>query len=337
MEFARTLDRLLAGNALDEDAAQQVMDDALQGQLGPERLAAILTAIRSRPVAVDELVGFARSMREHARRIDVGPCFDNCGTGGATTKTFNISTAAAFVVAAAGIRVAKHGNRSVTRPSGSADVLERAGAELDLGPEECARILDETGIAFLFAPTFHPAMKHAGPVRQALGIKTVFNLLGPLCNPASADRQVLGVYDASLVPTMAAALARLGCRSGAVLHGDPGCDEATPAGPVHIAFIHEGEAGDVETIDPADVGVAACDVEDIAPVSAEEAPAVLRAILSGEDQGPRHEAVAFNAGIALHVAGHARDVCEGVRMAKDLLLAGAGIGKWDAFIEGTRR
>lgn len=335
-DFPRTLDRLLGGAALDEDAAKHIMDDALEGTLGPERLAALLTAMRARPISADELVGFARSMRAHATRIDAGPCLDNCGTGGASVKTFNISTAAAFVIAAAGITVAKHGNRSVTRPSGSADVLERAGAELGLDAAGCARVLNDAGIAFLFAPTFHPAMKHAGPVRQALGIKTVFNLLGPLSNPAGAEMQVLGVYDPGLIAPMAEALARLGCRRGAVLHGEPGTDEATPLGPVHIAWVHEGHAEEIQTIHPADVGIAPCQPEDLAPVPAEDAPTVLTAVLAGDDLGPRHDAVAFNAGIALVVAGHARDVAEGVQQAKDILAAGSGMGKWSAFIEATQ-
>ncbi len=336
-DFPRTLDRLLGGAALDEEAAEAIMDQALDGQLGPERLAALLTAMRARPVSADELVGFARSMRRHAHQIATdGPSLDNCGTGGASVKTFNISTAAAFVLSAAGIQVAKHGNRSVTRPSGSADVLERAGADLSLGPDGCQRVLDDAGIAFLFAPTFHPAMKYAGPVRQALGIKTVFNLLGPLCNPAGASMQVIGVYDRGLIEPMAEALARLGCKRGAVLHGEPGTDEATPLGPVHIAWIHDGSAEEPHTIEPSDVGITPCSANEIAPVAAEDAPTVLQAILAGEDLGPRHEAVAFNAGIALVVAGHARDVREGVQQAKDILASGSGIGKWNAFIEATQ-
>jgi anthranilate phosphoribosyltransferase len=193
-DFPVILDRLLERRHLDEEAASALMDDVLDGSLGPERLAAVVTALRAKGPHEDELVGFARSMRRHAEpvRAPDGPVLDNCGTGGAPRKAFNVSTAAAFALAGAGITVAKHGNRSVTRPSGSADVLEQAGARLDLPPEAVGRILGDTGIAFLFAPTFHPAMRHAGPVRQALGIKTVFNLLGPLTNPAGATHQVLG-------------------------------------------------------------------------------------------------------------------------------------------------
>lgn len=337
--FPALLDHLLDGQYLTGAQAESVMDDILSGSLGPERMAAFVTAMRAKSPAVDELVGFARSMRRHAHTIDAGtggPVLDNCGTGGATCKSFNISTAAAFVVAGGGHVVAKHGNRSVTRPSGSADVLERAGADLDLGPEQVERVLRNVGIAFLFAPTFHPAMRHAGPVRKALGIKTVFNLLGPLTNPAGATHQVLGVYDPDYVPLIGNALARLGCRSGYVLHGEPGFDEASPCGPVLAARIIDGACEEPETIDPGSLGIGRAKPAELAAVPAEDAPHRLRAILNGVVDGPVADTVALNAAFLLHAAGAASDLADGLEEARRLMADGVGSAKLDAYVAATQ-
>lgn len=332
----KALERVRDGAILSAADAQAAMDEVLDGAMAPDDLSALLLALRQRPPAVDELVGFARSMRSHARTIEAPrPLLDTCGTGGAALKTFNISTCAAFVAAGGGARIAKHGNRSVTRPSGSADVLERAGARLDLSLEATSRVLDEIGIAFLFAPAFHPAMRHAAPVRKALGGKTVFNLLGPLCNPAGADRQVLGVYDPDLVPIMAEALHHLGCRQGMVLHGLPGSDEATPCGAVIMAPV--GPTPEVTRLDPADLGIAACKPEALAPVAAEAAPDLLAGILAGRDAGPRTDAVLLNAALALEAAGIAADHHDGLDRARSALADGSGTAKWQAFIEATQR
>lgn len=336
MSFAATLDSLLDGHDLDEAMATALMDQVLRAEMAPERLAALLVALRAKGPCVDELVGFAKAMRRHGHRIEtLYPTLDNCGTGGAAVKTFNISTCASFVLAAAGITVAKHGNRSVTRPSGSADVLERSGADLSLTPAACKALLDDVGIAFLFAPTFHPAMRHAGPVRRSLGVKTIFNLLGPLTNPAGAEVQVLGVYDPALVPLMAEALVRLGCRQGYVLHGYPGTDEGTPCGPILTVPIRDGQALPEVIIDPQSLGISQCGPEDLAPVSAEDAAKLLKRILAGET-GPRADAVALNAAFGLVAAGKARNLKTGVQMAREILASGSGMAKWGAFIEATR-
>ncbi len=337
MTFAETLESVLAGDDLDEHQASTLMDEILRGDMAPERLAGLLVALRAKGPCADELVGFARTMRNHSTRIQApGPSLDNCGTGGAQVKTFNISTIAAFVVAAAGVTVAKHGNRSVTRPSGSADLLERAGATLALRPQACEAVLRDAGIAFLFAPNFHPAMRHAAPIRKALGIKTIFNLLGPLTNPAGAEAQVLGVYDPALVPVMAEALARLGCRDGFVLHGYPGTDEATPCGPVLAAPIRDGKALPQIISDPALLGIPICSEADIGPVPAEAAPELMRNILSGKETGPRSDAVALNAAFALVAADKAHDLAAGVRLARSILADGSGMAKCIAFIDSTR-
>ncbi|MGB1586590.1 MAG: anthranilate phosphoribosyltransferase [Thermoplasmatota archaeon] len=338
IHIPQLLDRLLAGDPLSEEEAEDVMDQILTGELGPTRIAALAVALRAKGPETDELVGFARGMRAHGRHIrrPEGIVLDNCGTGGAPCKTFNISTAAAFVLAGAGITVAKHGNRSVTRPSGSADVLERAGAVLDLTPEACQRVLEETGIAFLFAPTFHPAMRHAGPVRQDLGIKTVFNLLGPLTNPASATHQVLGVYDPDLVEIMAEALARLGVQEGFVLHGLPGHDEATPCGPILYVRIQGGVTGDLQRVEPEALGIDSCRPESLEPVSGDDAPQLMQALLTGQETGPRADAVALNVAFGLVAAGNAETLPEGVHEARKLMAAGVGKDKWEAFVAATR-
>lgn len=338
-DYPPMLERLLAHEAMPEPEAYRFFDQVFAGAVPPERLAAVLAALRTRAVTADELVGFARAMREHARRIEApeGTVLDNCGTGGAPHKAFNVSTTTAFLLAGAGITVAKHGNRSFTRPSGSADCLEAAGADLGRSPDEVARVLAAQGIAFLFAPAFHPAMKHAGPVRAALGVKTVFNLLGPLTNPAGATHQVLGVYDRDLLAPMGEALARLGCQGGYVLWGEPGFDEATPCGPVHFVRVAGGEAGEPATVDPASIGVPSCDPEAIAPVGRDEAPGLMAGILRGDEAGPRADTVALNAAFALHAVGRVGDLAAGVDEARRLLAEGIGNAKLQGFLAATRK
>lgn len=337
-DFPALLDRLLDRHALGETEAEGLMAHVLAGGLGPERLAAFVTAMRAKGVSVDELVGFARAMRRQAVPFDggPGPFLDTCGTGGARHKSSNVSTAAAFVAAAAGIQVAKHGNRSVTRPSGSADVLEAAGARLDLPAPEIGRVLREAGIAFLFAPQFHPAMRHAAPVRRALGIRTVFNLLGPLTNPAHASMHVLGVHDPALLRPMAEALARLGVRSGFVVHGDPGYDEAMPTGLVRLVPIRGGEASAIRTLDPTSLGLAAARPEQLAPLTPAQAAETMRGILAGEETGPRADAVALNAAFALAASGHARTLGDGIEQARQVLATGTARTKLETFVAATQ-
>jgi anthranilate phosphoribosyltransferase len=337
-EFPQVLDRLLDRRALTEVEAEAAMDSVLGGELGPERLAAFVTALRAKGTTVDELVGLARSMRRHALPLDggPGPFLDTCGTGGSPIKAFNVSTAAAFVVAAGGVRVAKHGNRSVTRPCGSADLLEAAGARLDLPPAAVGRVLRSQGIAFLFAPVFHPALRHAAPVRKALGVRTVFNLLGPLANPAAASRHVLGVNEPGLLEPMAAAAVRLGVRSGFVVHGEPGYDEAMPTGLVRTIAVRDGKVGLVDVIDPTSLGLAAARPEQLAPVPPVEGAALVRRLLSGQEPGPREDAVALNAAFAFVAAGEAATLQQGLARAQAILASGAAARKLDGYGEATR-
>lgn len=334
--FAEVLDRLLDRRELSEGNAQALMDQVLNGDLGPERLAAVVTALRAKGLSVAELVGFARSLRAHAHAVphDFRRVLDTCGTGGATHKSFNVSTASAFVAAAAGVVVAKHGNRSVTRPSGSADVLEAAGANLALQPAQAGQVLQATGIAFLYAPTYHPAMRHAAPVRKALGIRTVFNLLGPLSNPAQATHQVLGVHDPALLRPMAEALARLGTQGAFVLHGEPGYDEAMPTGLVRSIQVRAAEAGPLRTLDPASLDFARVPPSDLLPAAPGHAVAALHEGLAG--RGARGAAVALNAAFALVAAGAARTLADGVQVAHARQADGTARAKLDAFVAATR-
>lgn len=335
--FAALLDRLLDRRALGAPEAEALMDQVLAGDLGPERLSAFVTALRAKGLTVNELVGFASSLRRNAHTVPHHQALvlDTCGTGGAPQKAFNVSTAAAFVAAAAGIPVAKHGNRSVTRPSGSADVLEAAGARLELTASQAGRILDEQGIVFLYAPALHPAMRHAAPVRKALGIRTVFNLLGPLSNPAHATHQVLGVSDQNLLQPMAEALTRLGVRGGFVVHTEPGYDEAMPTGLVRSVAIRGGEAGPIRTLDPESLGLPRIAPDQLAPLGAAEAATALHDILRGKP-GPRAHAVALNAAYALVATGKARTLQEGLAIARDILAAGTARAKLQSFVAATR-
>lgn len=338
--FPELLDRLLDRRSLSAAEAESVMGQVLEGGLGPERLAAFVTAVRAKPLDSGELAGFARALRSRSHHVrspgSPGPLLDTCGTGAARFKTFNVSTASAFVVAAAGVRVAKHGNRSVTRPSGSADVLEAAGATIALSPTQAERILQGIGLVFLHAPAFHPAMKHAAPVRQALGIRTVFNLLGPLCNPAGATHQVVGVYDPIALQPMAEALRLLGVRDAYVLHGEPGFDEASVSGATHSVLVRDGKPGVAAVHTPERLGLPRHDASAMAPVPKEEAAAVLKRILSGE-AGPRADMVAANAAYALHLAGRAPSLPEAVALASETLRSGKASKLLAAYVAATNQ
>ena len=258
------IERVLAGEHLDRDGARAVMDRLMSGEVAPVRIAALLTALRAKGETVDEITGFASSMRRHVtpvspRRTDL---LDTCGTGGDASGTFNISTGAAVVTAAMGIAVAKHGNRAVSSRSGSADALEALGVNVDLDPEQAAELIDSIGLGFLYAPNLHPAMKHAGPVRRELRVRTVFNLLGPLTNPAGADRQLLGVYLPELCEPVCRVLGELGSRRAFVVHGAGGLDEVSPCGPTTVAELDEGRVR-VFTFEPREVGLEPVPVDEL--------------------------------------------------------------------------
>jgi anthranilate phosphoribosyltransferase len=330
------LAQVLDGRDLERAEARSVMDEIMRGEASPAQIAGFLIALRLKGETADEIAGSAEAMREHVlpvrpRRDDL---VDTAGTGGDGAGTFNISTAAALVAAAAGAGVAKHGNRAVSSSSGSADVLEALGFELELPPERIAHSIDELGFGFLFAPTHHPAMLHAAPVRRELATRTVFNVLGPLTNPAGARAQVVGVYAPELVPTIAEVLARLGARRAFVVHGADGIDELSPAGPNLVCEVVGGRVRSRE-IDPLELGVPRCEPPELRGGSPEENAATIRRIFEGADGGGRN-AVLLNAAGAIAASGRARDLREGLGAAREAIDSGAAGERLQELIAFTR-
>lgn len=330
------LARLLDGRDLPHAQARGVMEEIMTGSATPAQIGAFLVALRVKGETADEIAGCAEAMRGHvlAVRPERDDLVDTAGTGGDGAGTFNISTAAALVAAAAGAGVAKHGNRAVSSASGSADVLEALGFELEAEPAHIARSIDELGFGFLFAPSHHPAMRHAAPVRKELATRTVFNVLGPLTNPAGARAQVVGVYAPELVPTIARVLAQLGARRAFVVHGAGGIDELSPSGP---NLVHEVVDGDVREreIDPRDFGIGPCDPAELLGGAPGENAAVIRAIFAGAN-GAKRQAVLLNAAGAIAAAGHARDLHEGYRLAAEAIDSGAAGERLEALIAHSR-
>jgi anthranilate phosphoribosyltransferase len=332
----QALARLLDGHDLSREDARDVMGSIMTGEATPAQIAGFLIALRAKGETADEIAGCAEAMREHV--LPVRPqrqdLVDTAGTGGDGAKTINISTAAALVAAAAGAGVAKHGNRAVSSASGSADVLEALGFKLELAAERVARSIDELGFGFLFAPTHHPAMRHAAPVRRELAARTVFNVLGPLTNPAGARAQVLGVYAPELVRTIAEVLAQLGARRAFVVHGAGGIDELSPAGPNFVCEVVDGGVR-VRNIDPVELGIERCDPNELRGGSAEENAQAIRAVFAGENGG-RRSAVLLNAAGAIAAAGHAEDLREGLELAREAVDSGAAAARLEQLIAFTR-
>jgi len=328
--LAPLIEKLARHHDLTEDEAAAAMTVVMEGRAAPAQLAGLLVALRAKGERPAEIVGFARTMRERAVPLAAppGPVFDTCGTGGDRSGTFNISSIAAVVVAACGVRVAKHGNRSVSSRCGSADVFEALGVRIDAPPPVVERCLREAGIAFLFAPTFHPSMRHAGPTRRELGIRTVFNLLGPLTNPAGASRQVIGVPQPELTQLLAQALARLGAERAWVVHGADGLDELSITGFSKVSEVREG-AVHTFYVHPSEFGVPAARLEDLQGGDAAENAAIARRVLAGE-AGPARDVVLLNAGAALMVAGAAAGVREGIARAAAALDGGAAAATLEA-------
>ena len=339
MTIREAIARLIEGKSLSEDEADSVMTAIMAGEATPSQIAGFLVALRMKGETGPEVAGCARAMRRSALPVEVTvdrPLLDTCGTGGDRSYTMNISTAAAIVAAAAGVPVAKHGNRSVSSKSGSADVLEALGVPLALTPPQAARCLQEAGITFLFAPAFHPAMRHAQATRRELEIRTIFNLLGPLCNPAGARRQVVGVYDAGAVDLVADALKRLGTERALVVHGRDGLDELSIAAPTLAAWVEPHSIRRFE-VHPESVGLRPAPVEAIRGGSARENAQALRAVLSGEDRGPRRDVTLLNAGAALWVAGEAESLQEGIEQAAELIDSGRAMAKLEQLVAVSRR
>ncbi len=332
--IARAVDGMDLSRADMEGAMRLIMSgEATQAQIG-----ALLTALRLKGESVDEIAAAAAVMREKATPVQRPAgrvVVDTCGTGGDGAHTFNISTLAAFVAAGAGVTVAKHGNRSVSSRCGSADVLKELGVDIGIDAAAIGRCLEHVGIGFLFAPTLHSAMRHVIGPRREVGIRTIFNILGPLSNPAGADAQVLGVYDRKLVPVLARVLAALGMRRAIVVHGSDGLDEITLTGKSFAAFLDEGRVEERE-IDPASLGLALCNPEDLTGGDPTDNAAIARAILEGRDRGPRRAIVALNAAAAIYAAGAADDLAAGLALAERSLESGAALAKLEQLREASR-
>ena len=340
--YSTSMERLLAGRDLTRAQAEELMHRCLGGDLQPVQVAALLTALSVKGVDTAELTGFAAAMRDAATPLDLPAVvstptelLDTCGTGGSGMPTTNTSTLCAFVLAAAGVKVVKHGNRASSGQCGSMDVLEQLGVAIDLGPAEATTLLSRTGIALLFAPRFHPAMRHVAPVRRSLGFRTVFNFLGPLCNPVGACRQLLGVSDLSMAPRMAAVLAELGCRRALVVRGEDGLDEISLASPTRTWELVDGELNEGQLL-PEDVGLARAPFQAIAGGDREENARRFMAVLGGEERGPLADHLALNAGAALHVAGRADDISDGVARARELLQRGDALARFEVYREAAR-
>ena len=332
---------LVAGKNLSEDEAAATMDEIMTGQATPAQQGAFLVALRLKGETVDEVTGMARGMRAasvHALLPDGLHAVDTCGTGGDGAETFNVSTAAGLVVAALGQPVAKHGNRAASSRCGSADVLEALGVKLELGPEALVQCVERVGFGFMFAPTYHPAMRHVGPTRREIGVRTVFNILGPLTNPAGARYQCLGVADPALAPLMAQALLRLGCERALVIHGMDGVDEFSLSAPTRVVEVR-GQSGDVVEyeVTPESVGLTQRPREEIRGGDAQYNASLLRRTLSGEQSGAPAEVVAYNAGAALYVTGRAATIAEGARLAQEALTSGRAIPTLDALVATSQR
>ncbi|MDH3997661.1 MAG: anthranilate phosphoribosyltransferase [Desulfuromonadales bacterium] len=325
---------------LSEAEMVEVMNQIMGGEATPAQVGAFITGLRMKGETIEEITGAARVMRAHATPIRVGKALDldreeinqdqetildTCGTGGSGTKSFNISTTVAFVVAACGIKVAKHGNRSISSACGSADVLEALGVNLDVTSQQVENCINELGVGFLFAPALHGAMKHAIGPRREIGIRTVFNILGPLTNPAGADRQVLGVYDEKLVEVMAQVLVKLGCKRGFVVHGQDGMDEVTMTGPTRVGEVRDGIVS-LSTVEPEDYDLTRCALADLQGGDAVANAQIVNSVLNGEP-GPKRDVVLLNAAFALVAAGVAKDVAAGLERARKAIDDGLALAK----------
>ena len=324
------------GEELSEETAATVLREVMEGRSSPEETAGLLIALRTRGETADEIAGLARTMRELATKVEVGidGLLDTAGTGGGT-PTFNVSTTAAFVAAGAGCPVAKHGNRSATSQCGSADVLEALGARIDLGPEQVADCIETVGFGFMFAPQHHAAMKHVVPVRKALGVRTIFNLLGPLTNPADAPHQVIGVSDGPFLEHMAMALARLGGRSALVVSSEDGLDEISISAPTRVVELRDGKV-ETYTVTPEDLGVERTPIDTIAFGAPEENARVTRDVLSGADTGVARSLTLVNAGAAVYAAGRADTLQDGVVVAATAVDSGAAKDVLERFVSRTQ-
>lgn len=327
---------LMEGKDLSYEMAKGVMEEMMDGTATQAQMGAFLAALRMQGETIEEITAFAQVMRDKGIKIQPQrEVIDIVGTGGDEAGTFNISTTSAFVVAAGGIPVAKHGNRSVSSKSGAADVLEKLGANVSLDPEQNETILNRTGMCFLFAPVYHSSMKYAAPVRQQMGVRTVFNILGPLSNPAAATMQLLGVYDKKLVEPLAKVLGNLGVTRGVAVCGADGLDEITLTGETLVCEIRFGEVKSY-TISPEQFGMKRCDLSCLVGGDPQENARITRDILEGRERGPKRDVVLLNAGMSLYLGIDGITLEEGVKMAGELIDSGKAAAKLEEFIKATK-
>ena len=317
--------------------AEAVMDEIMSGQATPVQMSAYLTALALKGETIDEITASAAGMRAHCikllHNLDV---LEIVGTGGDGSNSFNISTTSSLVIAAGGVPVAKHGNRAASSKSGAADVLETLGVKITLTPERSAEILKKINICFLFAQNYHIAMKYVAPIRKELGIRTVFNILGPLSNPAGANMELMGVYDQSLVEPLAQVMANLGVNRGMVVYGQDSLDEISMCAPTSVCEIRDGKFTSYE-ITPEQFGYERCEKGALTGGTPAENAEITKAILKGEEKGPKRQAVCLNAGAALYIAGKAASIVEGVKLAESLIDSGAALKKLEEFVEETNK
>jgi len=330
------LQKVIEGNDLSSDEARSVMETIMNGEATDAQIGGFLVAMRLKGETVGEIASFAQVMREKATRIDAGAktdVLDTCGTGGDGAHTFNISTVTAFVAAGAGITVAKHGNRSVSSQCGSADVLKELGINLDITPDKVSECLQQVGISFLFAPKLHASMKHAIGPRRELGIRTFFNIIGPMTNPAGANRQLIGVYSTGLVEKIAGVLAELGSVRAFVVHGGDGLDEVTTTRETLVAEVKNGFVM-ASTFNPGDMGIERAFPQNLAGGDAIENAALFKSVLSGE-KGPKRDIVLVNSAFAICAGGRAETPMEGIELARKSIDSGAAMAKYEALRECT--
>ena len=336
-DLQTVIQKVAGGQHLTAFEAEFAFDVFMEGEASPVQMAALLTALRAKGVAPVEVAGGVRALRKAMIPIvseSADGLIDTCGTGGGAVTTFNISTAAALVARGAGARIAKHGNRSFTSRSGSADVLEALQVRIELSPEEMAQVLGKAGIVFMFAPLLHPAMRHVGPVRRELGFPTIMNILGPLTNPAGVRRQLVGVADAALVPLVVEALKELGHIRALVVHGEAGLDELSPMGPTAVAELHEG-AVSRRTVRPEDFGLESCPAEELAGGEPEENAQIILGVLDGGGRGGARTAVLMNAGAALYVADVSETIEDGIAAAAAAIDDGSALDALQNLREAT--
>ena len=330
------IEKIIAGQNLTQQEAGKAMDIILTGQANDSQLASFLSVLKMKGESVEEIAGFAKTLLAHAEHVPHRkPVMCNCGTGGDTKNTFNISTTAAFVLAAGGVNVAKHGNRGVSSASGSSDVLGKLGVKYNLTPENAGKIIDDIGVAFLFAPTFNKAMKYVAKTRKELGYRTVFNLLGPIINPAGLDYQMVGVYDKNLTELIAGVLKEVGVKRAMVIASEDGMDEISTNAPTKVSELKDGQIRTYE-INPADYGFKPGSISDYAGGTPQENAAITLKILRGEEQGAKRDIVVLNAGAALYVGDKAESIEAGIRLANQMIDSGRALKKLQQLIDKTQ-